>query len=272
MTRLIPLVPLCALLANPLAAQEAPTTLPAAALPPGLSQAGVLGGWTTPDGARIAALKIELRPGWKTYWRVPGDAGVPPVLNFTASQNVAALRVIWPAPEVFEVNGMRAVGYHEAMVLPVEITPADPSQPVALAADLDLGICQEICVPVQLSLHADLAGPGGPDAEISAAIAAEPAPRPGLARCTFEPIRDGVRVHAAIDLPEAANEVALFELRSSPMWVSDSVMHREGRQLLASAEFVPDSGAPFDLDQRDLRITVLSAAGAFEIDGCPQPN
>lgn len=272
MARLIPLLPLCLALASPLAAQEPPTPLSTSPLPTGLLAAEVLDGWRTPEGGRMAALKISLEPGWKTYWRVPGDAGVPPVFDFSGSDNLADLQVVWPAPEVFEVNGMRAVGYSEEMVLPLAITPQDPSRPVDLTAMLDLGICHEICVPVQLSLDATLSGAGGPDAEITAALRAEPAPRPGLARCTLEPIRDGVRVHAAITLPEAANEVALFELRSTPMWVSDSVMQRQGGELLAAAEFVPDSGRPFDLDRDDLRITVLSAAGAIEIDGCAEPR
>ena len=251
--------------AQPLAAQEA-----GAPLPDGLTSASVRPGWATPEGARIAALDLDLGPGWKTYWRVPGEAGVPPVLRFDGSQNVAAVQVIWPRPEVFETNGIRTVGYHDDLVLPLQITPTNPDEPVSLAASLDLGICHEICVPVQLSLHAELSGPGAPDPAIAAALAAEPSPRPGVARCAAEPIRDGVRVTASIDLPAAANEVALFELRSTPMWVSDPQTHREGNRLVASAEFVPENAEPFDLDQNNLRITVVSAAGAVEIDGCPQ--
>lgn len=75
-------------------------------------------------------------------------------------------------------------------------------------------------------------------------MAAVPLRQPGLAHCTVEPIADGMRVKAAIDLPEAAGEVALFELRSTPMWVSDSEAERQGNTLLLSAEFVPDSGKP----------------------------
>lgn len=262
---LSPLLPLCLCLAAlPLHAEEP--------LPPGMEGAEVLPGWEAPDGSRIAALKIELDPGWKTYWRTPGDAGIPPMIDFAGSRNVAGVKVIWPAPEIFDQNGMRTVGYHDAMILPLEITPADPGAPVMLNADLDMGICHDICVPVQLELDADLEGPGAPDAEIRAAMAAEPAPRPGAAHCALEPIADGVRVTAAIDLPPAAGEVALFELRSTPMWVSDSESQRDGGQMIASAEFVPESGQPFNLDPRDLRITVLSAQGAVQIDGCPQAN
>ncbi|MGD9918188.1 MAG: protein-disulfide reductase DsbD domain-containing protein [Paenirhodobacter sp.] len=264
MIRFTCLAPLL-LAAAPLAAQDAP-----APLPPGLEGAELLDGWQAPDGHRVAAIRIDLDPGWKTYWRTPGDAGVPPRIDFAGSHNVAGVKVIWPAPVVFDQNGLRTVGYHDEMILPLEITPADPSAPVRLNADLDMGVCHDICVPVQLELDADLDGPGAPDAEIRAAMAAEPAPRPGAAHCALEPIADGMRVTATIDMPPAADEVALFELRSTPMWVSDSESYREGGQMIASAEFVPESGKPFALDPGDLRITVLSAAGAVQIDGCPQ--
>lgn len=260
-------LPLCLALVAPLAADELGTPLP-----PGLLSAEVLPGWQDGNGERIAALRIRLAPGWKTYWRVPGDAGVPPEFDFEGSGNLDRLQVIWPAPEVSEQNGLRSVGYHDALVLPLRITPADPSQPVNLAASLDFGICHEVCVPVQLELSAELSGPGAPDAAIRQAMAAAPLPRPGLARCLAEPIRDGMRVTAAITLPEAADEVALFELVSTPMWVSEPTLQRQGDTLWASVDFVPDSAQPFDLDQDDLRITVVSAAGAIEIDGCPKPE
>lgn len=247
-------------LAVPAAAQDA--------LPPGIAGAEVLRGWRTPEGDYIAALKIELDAGWKTYWRVPGDAGIPPVLDFTESDNVAGVDVIWPAPEVFDQNGLRTVGYHDGVILPIRIRPKDPHAPVGIEADMDIGICRDICVPVALDLEADIGGPGAPDAEISRAMAAAPQPRPGRAQCVTAPIADGVRVTARIDLPPVPGEIAMFELRSTPMWVSEPVMQREGRFLMATVDFVPDDGRPFPLSPDDLRITVLGAAEAVQIDGC----
>ncbi|MBZ4021201.1 hypothetical protein CKO11_01820 [Rhodobacter sp. TJ_12] len=269
MRSILPLSPLC--LAASLCATVPAALAQHAPLPEGLVGADIRRGWATETGTHMAALDLRLAPGWKTYWRMPGEAGVPPVLNFAGSHNLKDVRVIWPAPEVFDQNGMRTVGYHDALLLPLEITPVEPGVPVDLEAQLDFGICHEICVPVQLDLSAWLAGPGAPDGDISAALAAEPKPRSGLARCTVAPIRDGMRVEAQIDLPPAPGEVALLELRSRPIWVSDPMISRDGGTLLASAEFVPETGAPFALDPQDLRITVVSAAGAIEIDGCPSP-
>lgn len=256
---------LCQSLAVAAAAEEV------APLGQGLLSAELLPGWQERDGRRIAAIRIALAPGWKTYWRVPGDVGVPPQFDFSASGNVAALQVIWPAPEVFESGGTNTVGYHDTLVLPLQITPEAPTAPVSLTASLNFGICDEVCVPVSVALAKDLSGPGAEDPEIAAAIAAAPRPAPGLARCTLTPIRDGVRVAARIDLPQAAGETPLFELRSTPMWVSEPEIERQGATLLASVDFVPEDARPFDLDPDDLRITVVSHGDAVEIDGCPAP-
>jgi len=263
--RILPLFPLVLALASGAAgAQEM------APLPPGMVGAEVLAGWQRPDGARMAAVRIALREGWKTYWRSPGDAGIPPQFNFAGSDNVAGVTVHWPAPEIFDQNGLRSVGYDDVVVLPLEIHPTDPNLPVRLNTELDIGICHDICVPVSVDLSADLDGPGAPDPAIRTALTEQPRMVADGARCTVEPIADGMRVTARIAMPPAPNEVALFELQSMPMWVSDSVMHREGGDLIASAEFVPDAAQPFDLDQRDLRITVLSQDGAVEYNGCPE--
>ncbi len=240
-------------------------------LPPGMQRAEVLGGWQTPSGSRMVALRIALDAGWKTYWRAPGDAGIPPQFNFARSENLADVTFFWPTPEVFDQNGMRSVGYDDELILPIEIRPADPDKPISLSADLDFGICQEICVPVSVALSADLDGPGAPDEAIRTALLDRPEPRPDHARCMIEPISDGVRVTAMMDLPPTGQEeVALFELASTPVWVSDSVAHRDGNTLTAMAEFVPENAQPFALDRQDLLITVLSGDTAVEIRGCAE--
>ncbi|HEY0214158.1 MAG TPA: protein-disulfide reductase DsbD domain-containing protein [Paenirhodobacter sp.] len=264
-------VPLLLLLAAPtgLLAQQTAAPPP----PPGLAGVQILPGWQAPDGSRIAAIRIALDPGWKTYWRVPGEAGIPPDLDFTGSRNIADLQVIWPTPVVFDQNGMRSVGYHDVLILPIRITPRDLAKPVMLDAAMTFGICRNICVPVSARLDADLDGSGHADNRISAAMADVPAPHPGLAHCTTEPISDGTRVTARIDLPHDTGQIALFELRSNPMWVSESVMQRQGDVLIAQADFVPDAAQPFALDTTDLRITVLGKPAfgtdkSIEIDGC----
>ncbi len=87
-------------------------------------------------------LEIKLQPGWKTYWREPGDGGIPPSL----SRNGMALELLFPAPERISENNMVFSGYHNGVnlpfVLPHTLEPAD-----RLTAFI--GICREICVPFQ---------------------------------------------------------------------------------------------------------------------------
>jgi DsbC/DsbD-like thiol-disulfide interchange protein len=251
-----------------LTAAQQSDSLPAPT-PPGLESAQLLQGWMRPDGTRMAGLAIDLEPGWKTYWRAPGDAGIPPQINFEGSENVAKITLHWPAPEVFDSAGMRTIGYHGDLLLPIEITPEDPARPVILAAHAAIGICDQICVPVSLDLHASLSGQGSPDSHIKAALQAEPKAISLPATCKTTPVSDGVRLTARFDLPAAMHaEATLFELRSTPVWVSESESRREGNTLIATADFVPPEAKPFDLDLDDLRITVLSDHGAVQIDGC----
>jgi suppressor for copper-sensitivity B len=110
-------------------------------------------------------LQFKLKPGWKIYWRSPGDAGLPPKLHLKDGGNVASARFLWPAPKRFSVLGLETLGYKDDVVLPLDATLAEPG-----AADirfrLDYLVCAEICVPHNSDFALALpAGPGTPSAE-----------------------------------------------------------------------------------------------------------
>jgi DsbC/DsbD-like thiol-disulfide interchange protein len=232
-------------------------------------------GWQTATGTHMTALHLRLAPDWKTYWRAPGDAGIPPQFNWAGSENVASVRFFWPAPDVFRTNGMQTVGYHDELVLPFEVTAVDPSRPVRLRASVDLGVCKDICVPATLTLDSLLAAPGRADATITAALDAQPmtARQAGLGSitCALTPIADGLRITAKMDLPAiGGQEVVVFEAGSTDIWVSQSQVQRDGRQLQASADMVGPSGQPFSLDRGAVTVTVIGNQGrAVELRGCP---
>jgi DsbC/DsbD-like thiol-disulfide interchange protein len=234
-------------------------------------------GWQTDTGKRIAGVEFQLAPGWKTYWRAPGDAGIPPSFDWSGSDNVASVRIIWPRPIVFETNGLRSIGYDRDVVLPVEVTPRDPSRPMQLRATVDLGVCRDICVPAHLTLDAGLAGPGARDATIRAAIADRPATaaEAGLTglSCSVTPIRDGLRVQAEMTLPPqgGADETVVIEPPHPAIWASEAQVTRNGTRLVAVADLVDTTGAPFALDRSALTVTVLGTRGAVEHRGCPAP-
>ncbi len=108
-----------------------------------------------------AGLEIALAPGAITYWRNPGDAGVPPTFDFSGSENLASAEVVFPAPErIPESDGSVAFGYRGGVVLPIKATPADPGKPIRLSARVDYAVCEKICVPARANGEIEL-GQGG---------------------------------------------------------------------------------------------------------------
>ena len=238
--------------------------------------AALLSGWQMDSGSHMAAVELTLAPGWKTYWRSPGDAGIPPSFDWSGSKNVASVHIHWPAPSVFVSNGMQTIGYHNRLLLPVEVRPLDPSQPMVLSLRMDLGVCDEICLPATVALRSDLIAPGKPDAGINAALAARAATagEAGVTSvaCTVEPISDGLRLTARLRLPDpGATEVVAVETADPAIWVSESASERTAGELVAVTELVPPDGAPFALDRSGLTLTILANGGAVEVQGCPAP-
>ena len=134
--------------------------------------ARLIGGAAPSTKLLRAGLEIRLDPGWKTYWRYPGDSGVPPTFDFAGSQNVRSVTTLWPAPKRFaDGAGGQSVGYFGDVVLPLTIVPEDASKPASLRVKLGYAICANLCVPAEADL--DLTLSGRPGAEEPALVAAE---------------------------------------------------------------------------------------------------
>lgn len=265
-TRLSPLVCLTALGFGPAFATTQDDVLAARLLP----------GWQSETGAHLAAVDLTLADGWKTYWRSPGDAGIPPRFDWSGSQNVRSVRILWPAPTVFDVNGLRTIGYHDRLILPVEVTPEDPALPVNLSLRMDLGVCDKICLPASVALRSDLIAPGVPDAGIMTALAlrAATALEAGVTAvaCTIDPIADGLRLTARLRLPDpGTDEVVAVETSDPEVWVAEATTSRQNGELVAVTELVAPDGAPFALDRSGVTLTILADGRAVEVQGCPAP-
>ena len=108
-------------------------------------------------------LQITLAPGWKTYWRSPGDAGLPVTLDWTGSTNLATAQLSWPVPHRFSLFGLDTFGYEDEVVLPIAAKPADPAQPIGLRLKVDYLVCEKVCIPHAAHLALDLpAGTASP--------------------------------------------------------------------------------------------------------------
>jgi len=106
-------------------------------------------------------LQFQMLPGWKIYWRSPGDAGFPPRPSWAGSKNVASVHIDWPTPVRFSVTGLETLGYKHEVVLPLEVEPFEPGKPVSIRAQVPYLTCAEICVPYDARLTLDL--PAGPE-------------------------------------------------------------------------------------------------------------
>jgi suppressor for copper-sensitivity B len=104
-------------------------------------------------------LEFHMRPGWKIYWRSPGDAGIPPRPRWDGSDNLKSAKILWPAPERFSVLGLETLGYKKEVVLPIDAVPVEPGKPLAIKAEIPYLTCDDICIPYTANL--DLVVPAG---------------------------------------------------------------------------------------------------------------
>jgi DsbC/DsbD-like thiol-disulfide interchange protein len=136
----------------------------------------------------LAGVEVTLGDGWKTYWRMPGDAGVPPNFDWSGSTNVARLEVLYPSPSRMSEPAAETVGYKHSVLFPVEVVPKDPSRPVDLALTMEFGVCREICIPAEAKFSMTLppaAMSGQPSPAMLAAL--EKVPRPQASRRAEDP-------------------------------------------------------------------------------------
>jgi DsbC/DsbD-like thiol-disulfide interchange protein len=168
-----------------------------------------------------AGVEIKLAPGWKTYWRYPGDSGIPPRFDFSNSTNVKSVTVSYPAPHRFVDGGGTSIGYKQGVVFPVHIVPADPAKPVTLNLKLEYAVCEKLCVPAEGSAKLDVSGkPGVTDGVLAEGEAQVPkATKVGAAgKFAIRSVkRDGKKVF--VDLAVPAGETAeLFAEGPTAEW------------------------------------------------------
>lgn len=233
----------------------------------------VLPGWRNALGEHIAGIRITLEPGWKTYWRAPGDGGIPPQFSLAGSENISGFAPHWPVPEVFRQNDMYSVGYNDSVVFPLRLFSEDPSAPMRVTGQIQIGVCEEICIPVTLNFDELLPSEGERDAAITAALINRPMTEDeanvGNVICRIAPINDGLQVTTIVDVPPAgASEYVVVEAGDANVWVSEADVVRVGNSLSATVDMVHISGASFALDRSAVRITVLGESQAIDIQGC----
>ncbi len=256
-------------------------TLVAAAPAPRAETAVVtfLPGWRQADGSRMAALEIRLEPGWHTYWRAPGENGIPPQFDWSGSSNLRAVGIEWPKPIVFETYGARTIGYRERLVLPIRLDPETPDAPIDLELGMFFGICNDICIPANARVVHRIA----PDTEpagrerIEAALAtrAHSAAEAGVtgATCAIRPDGEGHAVTATVRFAEAPPraQIAVLEVPDPNVWIGPPVAETNGTTVTAAARIQHYGAGGLVLDRSSLRLTLLDDNRVVDIHGCPAP-
>ncbi len=158
------------------------------------SAARLLSAGAPSGGVYQLGVEIALDPGTVTYWRNPGDAGAPPVFDFSASENVAAVETLYPAPKHIVEAGITVAGYDESLIFPLRVTPKEAAAPVVLKLALDYAACAQICLPAKAKLSLALPTAGASPFAATLAAAETLVPRPigaGEAKQLVEVARAG---------------------------------------------------------------------------------
>ena len=212
------------------------------------------------DRVRLG-LEFELAPGWKTYWRSPGEGGLPPALDWAGSDNLGKASLYWPAPERFTILGIDSVGYEDRLLLPMDVEVPQPGEPVRVALRVDYLTCSDICVPQGADLALVLpAGPAAPSAEAFAIDrwrGRAPRPEPAAGRAELVGEGDG-----------AVLRVALPGIEPEDIFIEAGGLAAFGRPTpVAGGLTVPVSwakGGPEGLLGRELVATVTGGGEAVE--------
>lgn len=219
-------------------------------------------------GALRAGIEIKLQPGWHTYWRYPGDSGVPPRFSFSGSDNLASASVQFPAPHAYTDDAGTIIGYKGNVVFPIRVVPQQAGKPVTLHLKFDYAVCEKLCVPAEAQAELTLDGKANENAALSAAEARVPKPvSAAAAKLTVRRVTDGPKPQVLVDLP-ASSDLRLFVEGPTPEWALPIPKKADGAPA-GHAHFTFDlDGLPPGTDPKkptDLTFTVVRGDKAAEV-------
>ena len=221
----------------------------------------------------LGGIAFQLQPGWHTYWRTPGDSGVPPRFDFSKSENIEAVTVLWPAPVKFaDGSGGTSLGYQKQVVLPLRIVAKNADRPVTLRAEINYAVCEKLCIPVEASAELAFTSVASTeDSALSAALDTVPKPatigdpNPLTIRDVKRDGKNGVLVDVAA--PDSA-EVNLFVEGPTPEWalpVPKLVEHGPPgvKRFAFDLDGLPPGANP---DGAALKLTLVGGERAYEFN------
>ena len=122
----------------------------------GHAKASLVADTTLSDEFLYVGLKLDMDPGWHTYWQNPGDSGGPFSIMWSHSMDVIIEDVSWPIPEIIPYDPLITYGYKDFVIFPFKVFKQPDSQLGLLSAELEFLICSDICIPESAKLSIDL--------------------------------------------------------------------------------------------------------------------
>jgi DsbC/DsbD-like thiol-disulfide interchange protein len=231
---------------------------------------------STPAGAAApfrAGIEIRLKSGWHTYWRYPGEAGVPPRFEFAGSQNLKSVDIRWPAPQRIPEQGLIVIGYVRDLILPLGIVPQDRVKPTKLRVKLEYAVCEKLCVPAEgkaeLMLPVSRSSHDAALADAEARVPKKLAVGEGstLVIRSIRREQSPSRGRVVVDLSApAGTSVALFAEGPTPDWALPVPVAEQGAPAGLHRFAFDLDGAPPGAEYRGAVITLTAIAGEQAIE------
>jgi DsbC/DsbD-like thiol-disulfide interchange protein len=221
----------------------------------------------------LGGVEIKLEHGWKTYWRTPGDSGVPPRFDFSKSENVEAVTILWPTPMKFDDGaGGFSIGYKKDVLIPLRVALKNPDKPVILRVHLDYAVCEKLCVPVESQIELPFVSVASTeDSTLSAAMDTVPKPA-NVGDTNPLTIRDVKRSgdkRVEVDVASPGDkDVTLFVEGPTPDWALPIPKRIKGgdrdvQRFAFDLEGLPAGATP---DGATLKFTLASGNRGYEFN------
>jgi len=224
------------------------------------------------DGRVVAGIEIRLKPGWKTYWRSPGDAGIAPRTDFSASSNIGGpVKIEFPVPHRFDDGYSITNVYEDRVVLLVNAPTIDAAAKTTLALAMDIGVCAEVCIPEHYEMGLDLA-PGESDPRAGAILAEARKTLPGKAEPGVFGVGHIARAGGTEKRPIFEIGIVAPETTGAEVFVEGPIdwypsppklLSEDGVRATYSVAF-SRLGSKTPIGGNGFRVTIISARGAIE--------
>jgi DsbC/DsbD-like thiol-disulfide interchange protein len=214
----------------------------------------------------LIGVELQLAPGWKTYWRMPGDAGVPPTFEWEGSENVSAFDVLYPAPVSMTDQGGTAVGYKGNVIFPVKLE-REAGKSAKIALEFSYGVCKDVCIPIDSKLSLILPpGASPPSPALKTAMTLVPRLTPEPAKAT------PALLSSEYDIVSPAPHITFKTRGATDVFVEAPdclfvpLTQRQDQKDGAATYIVDLSKSPDlkDLAGKTLRVTITGASSSIE--------